>query len=392
LVLSRGEEPDKYRLRAAGVGYASLIEVLADLMRPKANLFELTSRITRGTSVHPAGFIANKNIARMLDLLHSLAEGLDDEFRLTEKFAAIAEMKVSTTSKWATWPAERFCKKTEPLRYSFWLADKAEATYRWFWVDTKQWEGIVGYLPHMFLGHDAKFPWDGWFWPSPPEIDRQGKDAQWRAQLAEMVFDELERKVRLSTDWDPSGRVLLFDGQPSEVYRNRVYDFQRRFLRADFEASGELGENGEFPYEPLHPPRFFWLCIYPNADATGVLPVLLETDGHGEENIIQRFDEPLLRSLMELPVLGEEMLGDRLSSAIRLRSGSREPLLKTEWRRTARFVERHPLYREHRELSLGAQHVKEYRDAVLRGTPEARVGDDQGISDSLGERDQPQAE
>ncbi len=62
-------------------------------------------------------------------------------------------------------------------------------------------------------------------------------------------------------------------------------------------------------------------------------------------------------------VLGGGTLGERLRSAIM----GPKPLLKAEWIRTARWVERHPLWQRYQGYQLAAKDVADWRAQILKG-------------------------
>lgn len=406
------KENDKYRLRAAGKGYAAVIDTLAGLLRPPANVVDLADKVTRGTSVHPSDSGASSDAGAIIKLLYGLVDGLDEEFNLTKKFRVISRMKAVLRQRdaWALWPAwlnednwkERDRLGDEPreerLQSSFWivhteeenewaikrLESKAKLANReltdqeieqqridpTFEFDNWHWEQVIGYLPHFFLGHQRDFAWDGDFWPPPPNLVADSKEERlWADQLEDDIFDVIGRQTMISTKWDDNNH-LLFNGDPSDVYRRRIYKFQIMTNAANNPDDWDYDPEDE-DIHPYDPPAFHWLCLYPNADASGIVPVLLSTDwNYGEGNTIELLDESMLSNMDHYSVLGGETLGTRLRRAILTQHKSQEPTLKTEWRRTARFVERHPLWRKHQEYEATAKHIREWREQVLKGGPD----------------------
>lgn len=412
--LKYGEKAaDKYRLRAAGEGYAAVIATLAGLLR--TNVADLVDRITRGTSIHPSDSGTSSDAGAILNLLYSLVDGIDEEFYLTKKFRAISRVKVALPERdpWALWPArlgeddwkERDRLGEEPweerLQSSFWIARTEEEKERaikglkfrgmlagqhpteeeieqklidpTFGFENWHWDQAIGYLPHFFLGHQRDFAWDGDFWPPPAELNEQGKDdAWWMAHLAEEVFEVLGRNTRISTSWGGNGQ-FLFNGELIEAHRKRLYLFQVRngVDNAPYNWEEQEVDDADITeISPTDPPAFFWLCLYPNADATGVVPVLFSTDwNHGAGNTIELLDERMLSNIDHYPVLGGETLGARLRRALLVSRENQEPILKAKLRRTAHFVERHPLWRKHQEYEATARHIKKWREQVLKGGP-----------------------
>ncbi len=413
LVLRPDEEiqpKDTYRLRANGKKYADVIESLAVLLR-RTKVADLADRILRGTSIHPAASAMPSGIDGILRDLYSLADGVDQEFALTPKFAAIARLKrgAGSADPWSYWPAH----PAEPtassslsdeeyvhsMKGTFWGPaamgeyGMPEATWDgqtdpevavsvtpndrigWeyagssFWFPNDHWDRVVGYLPHFFLGHKEDFCFDADFWPAPPELATRDhsfhNDEQWMARLAERMFDLVGHTAEIHTEWKEDGTQFLFNGEPADAYRRRIYRFQAETAIANWppNAAYELDDPLLAPWDP---PAFFWLCLYPNADGSALVPVLMSTGWMwGADNAVELIDERLLSRLARYPVLGGETLGLRLEHALRTTNTAGEVRLIAEWRRTAKFVERHPLWRRDLEYQAAASQIRKYGDQIL---------------------------
>jgi hypothetical protein len=415
LALRPGEEcKSTYRLRAAGKDYAAVIETLARLFL-RTNVSDLADRITRGTSVHPAGDARVSGLDGQIDLLYSLADGIDDELGLTRKFKAIARLKRdgSAADPWTYWPA---CPPVDPsnaavsedaslenLKTAYWAPEDItgagaatwnagpdpdvdvslpagdriglEGSASYFWFESEHWEQVVGYLPHFFLGHQQDFCVDADFWPPPAASTPEGgfrNDDRWMARLAEDMFEVVGRTDRIQTAWDQNGKDLLLNGEPADAYRQRMYRFQARNAIANWPSYAEF-ELDDPDLAPWDPPAFFWLCLYPNADASALVPVLLSTGWlRGADHAIELVDERLLSRLLHYPVLGGETLGMRLHRGLFSTGTAPEPPLMAEWRRTAGFVEQHPLWQRHLGYESAASQIRQYRDRNLKGAAAPR--------------------
>jgi hypothetical protein len=175
------------------------------------------------------------------------------------------------------------------------------------------------------------------------------------------MFVVVGSNPRITTRWDEAAGRLLFNEEPADAYRRRIYQFQQR-NGSRFDPEGWGAENDE--PSVFDPPAFFWLCLYPNADATGLIPVLLSTNWwHGDDNAIELIDERVLANMESFEVLGGETLGQRLRDAL-LDPGR---ILKSEWVRTARFVERHPLWLRHEEYQATERDIDEWLKGILKG-------------------------
>jgi hypothetical protein len=406
LVLGHGEETyDKYRLRAAGKKYAAVIRSLAELVR--TNAADLADRMTRGTEVHPSPAAASSRSAKVLKFLYDLADGIDAQFQLTKKFAVIAQAKREDDAQnpWALWPARlseeewqsrannpEFSEgppREERLHQSFWNArtaeEKAAQVRRLeerarleghfftlepteeierdssFGFENSHWDQVIGYLPHFFLGHERDFAWDADFWPAPTDLPDDSTDEQRMSYFADALFVVTGSNPWVATDWDEATGKLLFNKEPADAYRRRMYQFQQR-NGVQF-APEVWGEESDEP-TAFDPPAFFWLCLYPNADATGLIPVLISTNWwHGDDNTVELIDERVLANMESFDVLGGETLGQRLRDAL-LGPGR---ILKSEWVRTARFVERHPLWLRHEEYQATERDIDEWLKGILKG-------------------------
>jgi len=409
------ESADKSRFRAAGKSYATVIETLSGLLRPPANVADFADRMTRGTSVHPSDTKTGLDVGLILNLLYDLVDGINEEFHLIQKFHAISRMKMRLPQRdpWTLWPAQlseddwkerdrEESRGTKPwedrLQSSFWIVRTEEEQARelsdikfriklahkelteeeieyellnpTFQFENWHWDQVVGYLPHFFLGHQQDFDWDFDYWPSPQNLAPGSEEERlWPDQLADNMFGVVGRQTTISTAWDDRNQ-LLFNGDPSHIFRRRIYKFQVMSNAENNPDNWEYNPEDE-DFFPRDTPAFFWLCLYPNADASGIVPVLLSTDGHytGNENTIEPLNERLLSNIDSYPVLGRETLGARLRRALLVSHDRQEPLLKAEWRRTAQFIERHPLWRKHQEYEATARHIKKWRGQVLKGGP-----------------------
>jgi len=402
LVLKPGEQAKTAdRLRAKGENYAALIETLARIVG--CDLLTLASKITYGASIHPSGEVSRSEMDRMLNLVYALADGIDDEFGLSEKFKAIAEMKlaVAPTNPWTYWPADH--EDTDwygadpdtyveggQLRSSFWPSTAQGETGESFSFHNWLWHQTLGYLPHFFLGLEGHF-WDDTYWPpteefassADPETDFEHLvsigdihtaaaksweiQIQWMRTVPRQVLALVGGKNSISTAWDKSGETLLFNEEPALAYRRRLFDFQ-----LDFQVEAGISErqdrsSEEDTFGNLDPLIFFWICIYPNRDSTGVIPIILSTNwGYGSDNMIEVVDEGVMRGISQRFLIDEESIWTKLRRALAVRDENDEPLLKKEWRRTAPFVDLHPLSKMYSELLAAERHVKNWREQMLR--------------------------
>jgi hypothetical protein len=372
-LLGSGEEPAKNRLRAGFLAYKKLIEELAKCANIDKRL--LASRIAYGTALHPSSGPVRSEIEWIKRRLYDLAEGMDAEFRLTERFAALAEVKrmLAQDRSFACWPNG---------------GSGNEEFHRGFWSDVVPGDMIVGYtsllaflrfVPHAFIGIRENFD-DGW--PIPENLpgvisgpwgpslqqhpDCAALQALNRRRLAEVVGDV----SRLVLDWDEDGECLSINGTPEHAYLDTNWSHLEEFLCDVGLPTDRARYGGEVAYE-----HSIWICFYPSRQTVpgsgsvpNLIPVIVQNYGSGGASgdiTVEKADSWLDYSGGERLISGLTA-GDRLLNALSVPNESVEPELKAELRRTALFIEHHPLLVRYRQQQAGEKHIRAWREELAR--------------------------
>jgi len=387
LTLRQGEEATYNRLRADPRKYALMIEAIARLA--DLDKYELASIVTYGTSIHPSSGPTDSDIEQITRWVYDLVDGIEEEFNLIDAFKAIARMKVQgeDNNPDVFWPysydPSTLSNEFTSFEFkpdSFWPATGHARNI--LEIDGPDWPRIIGYLPHFYLGLDDNFDFDCDFWLLPESANQDferfremtssfaplpvyGSDEdkdypeihKWRRHIRDKLMDITDGVTRLDTSWDDAGATLYFNGEPADAFIKSLREFKQAVtVEVTPEEALSIGE--ELPDTEIDS---LWLCIYPNPTTTGLVPVLISANEHyGTE--ISLFTEERLRELASFKLIGGETVKSRLMRTLLVAAETEEPRLKAEWRRTAGFIEHHPLLKKLGKLQATERHIRKWRE------------------------------
>jgi hypothetical protein len=392
LTLKAGEDAVYNRLRADANKYACLITAIAK--RAAADKYLLANSIAYGTSLHPSSEPSHSDIEWIMRRVYELVDGLEDEFRLLATFEDLSRMKATRHDYVpdAYWPfsfdeSEAGLSSDELREYTstFWPeSEHASATLD---IDNPNWPNIIGYLPHFYFGLDGNFDFDPDYWLLPesvkkgdytryaqevgtlgafalPLYDKEEEATypemhRWRRHIREKLLETIADASRLTITRDETGEILLFNAEPSNVFIRRLQEFKYQVL-LEATPHDDPTEGQELPKTEI---SALWLAVYPNPAMTGLVPVLISANEYyGTE--ISLFTEERLQKLAGFTLIGDETLGTQLMRALQVTSDEEEPRLLSEWRRTAGFIQYHPLLKQLAKMQAAERYIRKWRERV----------------------------
>jgi hypothetical protein len=300
---------------------------------------------------------------------------MDAEFRLSERFAALSEVKrmLAQDRPFACWPNG---------------GSGDDEFHRGFWSDVVPGDMIVGYtslfaflryVPHALIGIREDFD-NGW--PIPENLpgvtsnvfgpdllqhpDCTALQARNRQRLAEIVGDV----SRLALDWGEDGEHLSINGRPEKAFMDANWSHLEAFLGDVGLPADRARYGGEVAYE-----HSIWICFYPSRQTVSgsgsvpnLIPVIVQNYGSGGASgdiTVEKADSWLDDSGGERLISGLTT-GDRLLNALSVPHEAVEPEIKAELRRTALFIEHHPLMKRYRQQQAGEKHIRAWREELAR--------------------------
>lgn len=191
----------------------------------------------------------------------------------------------------------------------------------------------------------------------------------------------------MHTEWKDN-KVLLVNGESSDEYRNKLivhrYIVTKEAIEQSSDGEPEYSEwlkdeygfvsHNEQPLDTTYfrdPIGYHWLCIYPNRQTSGVIPVLVTTNagntgGAGNYSYITPLTERTLTHLSDRGLISGGSIGEKIMKHLEIETDNDEPYLKAEWRRTALFIENHPLYKKWKRMQTTEAHIKKWREELLK--------------------------
>ena len=181
----------------------------------------------------------------------------------------------------------------------------------------------------------------------------------WRRHIREKLLQMTAGATRLSANWDKTGSKLLFNEEPSNVFVTRLREFKQQVL-LEAAPHNDTNEEQDLPTTEI---SGLWLAIYPNPAMTGLVPVLISANEYyGTE--ISLFTEERLQKLAGFTLIGDETVGTVLMRALQVTSDEEEPRLLGEWRRTAGFIQYHPLLKQLAKMRAAECYIRKWRERV----------------------------
>lgn len=372
------------RLRPDLRKYRQLILGLAEITKIDERL--LASRIAYGTSIHPSSGPMSSDIERMIRLLYDLAEGMDAKFQISERFAALAARKreLSLSDPFACWPngaCWQSDSETDGFHIDFWGGGASDGFVGHTIVENTSLREFLRYVPHFCVGISDHFDYN---WPVSKASEarkslfseryelyghpnRSEIQAHNRARLAGTVGDV----SRLRLEWDERGERISINGMPEERFlaANREH-----MLVCATDAGAEPDwrrDGGEVVSE-----HGAWICLYPSWQSAprtvpNLIPVIVQNYGGAgvsPDREITLDDADLwLSQVAGERLIGGGTVGDRLEEALSPCGDADEPELVAEMRRTALFIENHPLLKHHRKLEASEKWFRDWREGMFRG-------------------------
>jgi hypothetical protein len=181
--------------------------------------------------------------------------------------------------------------------------------------------------------------------------------------LAEIVGDV----SRLALDWDEDGERLSIGGKPEQAYLDANWSHLEKFLGDVGLSPDRKRYDGEVALQ-----HCIWIFLYPSRQTDSgsgrvpnLIPVIVRNYGGGGasrdgEITVEESDSWLDYSAGET-LIGGLTAGYRLLDALRVPNETVVPELKAELRRTALFIEHHPLVQRHRQQQAGERRIRAWR-------------------------------
>ena len=180
---------------------------------------------------------------------------------------------------------------------------------------------------------------------------------EWRGHIRDKLMEMTEGVTRVDTSWDDADTTLYFNEEPAEAFIKRLREFKQT-VTVEVAPEEAVGKGEELPETEIDS---LWLCIYPNPTTTGLVPVLISANEYyGSE--ISLLTEERLKELASFQLIGGETVKSRLMRALLVAAEEEEPYLKAEWRRTANFIEHHPLLKILDKMQATERHIRKWRE------------------------------